>query len=125
MNTRVKALRRKMGLSQKEFGERLGVTGSAICTIEAGRRGVTEQMAISICHEFGVNYEWLKNGTVEIFTVGMPAYMENLSKEFGLDELDRRILVGYLSLPPRDRAVIKRYVRTVVVDSEKNQEGKE
>lgn len=62
MNERVKQLRKLLGLTMEKFGERLGVTRTAISNIEAGNRGVTEQMLRSICREFNVNEVWLRTG---------------------------------------------------------------
>ena len=62
MNERVKQLRKCLGLTMEKFGDRLGVTRTAISNIEAGNRGVTEQMLRSICREFKVNEVWLRTG---------------------------------------------------------------
>lgn len=124
MNNRLKELRKKIGLSQKAFGERLGVTSAAICIIEAGKRNLTEQMARSICHEFNVNYEWLKYGTGEIFAVTPESIVDELSNRFDLDDLDRRIILGYLQLPVSDRAAIKRYIQTLTDISKESSKKK-
>ena len=49
------------------FGNALGVGKPAISSIETGRNNVTEQMIKSICREFDVSEEWLRNGEGEIF----------------------------------------------------------
>lgn len=68
MNERIKELRSDvLHLSQDALGKRLGVTGAAISRMEAGGRAITEQMQKSICREFNVNEEWLRNGTGEMF----------------------------------------------------------
>ena len=67
MNERVKELRSALGLSAEKFGARVGVTRSAISRIENSTVNVTSQMAVSICREFNVNEEWLRNGTGEMF----------------------------------------------------------
>ena len=59
---RVKAVRKKKEMTMEQFGERLGVQKSAISKIEKGDRGLTEQMILSICREFGVNETWLRTG---------------------------------------------------------------
>lgn len=46
MNERLKTIRKFLSLSQESFGNRLGVTGTAISRIEIGNRAVTEQMVI-------------------------------------------------------------------------------
>ena len=113
MNDRMKEIRKALGISQKEFGAKLGVTDAAICAIEAGRRGLTEQMVKSICREFNVNYDWLKEGTGEMFDAVPETLVDELAQEFQLDDLDKRIILGYLRLSEADRGAIKRYVQNI------------
>lgn len=69
INDRVKILRKDyLDLSAEKFGERLGVTRSAVTNVERGFRGVTDQLFTSICREFGVSPEWLRDGIGEPFT---------------------------------------------------------
>lgn len=63
MKERIKELRQKLDLTLEEFGKRLGVTKTSISRIENGINNVTEQMFLSICREFNVNEDWLRNGT--------------------------------------------------------------
>ena len=67
MNDRVKELRTALGLSAEKFGGKIGVTRSAISKMELGVCNISEQSIISICREFNVNEEWLRNGTGEMF----------------------------------------------------------
>lgn len=66
-NENVKKLRLDLQLSQKEFGEKLGVTGTAVSRIESGERALTDQMLFSICLTFDVNKEWLRTGKGNMF----------------------------------------------------------
>lgn len=66
MNERVKELRKSLGFSGEKFGERLGVTKTAISLIESGKNNITDQMVKSICREFGVSEEWLRTGEGEM-----------------------------------------------------------
>lgn len=67
MNERIKELRKVLGLTLEKFGERLGVGKSVLSQIENGRANLTNQMFKSICREFNVNPEWLKDGIGEMF----------------------------------------------------------
>ena len=67
MNERIKQLRKELGLTLEKFGEKIGVSRSAMGNIENGVRGVTDQMFKSICREFNVREEWLRNGEGEMF----------------------------------------------------------
>lgn len=64
---RIKEIRKYEGLTLEKFGERLGVTKTAVSRLERGINGVTEQMTLSVCREFGVNEEWLRTGKGEMF----------------------------------------------------------
>ncbi len=67
MVKRLRVLRDTLGLTQEEFGRRLGVTNAAICRLEAGGNKLTEQMIKSICREYHVRREWLLDGTGDMF----------------------------------------------------------
>ena len=66
---RIKKLRTSDELNStlEKFGERVGVTKTAISKIEKNERNTTDQMFKSICREFNVNPEWLRNGTGDMF----------------------------------------------------------
>ena len=65
-NERIKYLRKTRGLTLEQFGERVGVGRSAMSRIENGVYGVTTQMRLTICREFGVREEWLRDGSGEM-----------------------------------------------------------
>lgn len=67
MKERIKEVRKTLGLTLEEFGNKIGVTKTTISRIENGVNSVTNQMLISICREFGVNEEWLRSGEGEMF----------------------------------------------------------
>ena len=52
MNERIKEIRKSVGLSQKEFGVRIGVSDTAISKIEHGERNPSKQTIKLICKEF-------------------------------------------------------------------------
>ena len=60
---RVKSVRKSCNLTLEKFGERLGVTKTAISYVESDKRNLTEQMLKAICREFNVNEDWLHTGT--------------------------------------------------------------
>ncbi len=66
MNERILQLRKYFKLSQEKFGEKLGVTKSAVSRMESGIYNVTDTMLRLICKVFNVSYEWLKDGTGEM-----------------------------------------------------------
>lgn len=67
MNNRVREVRKSVNLTMEKFGERLGVTRTAISNIESNNRKVTEQMFKLICREFNINENWLRTGEGAMF----------------------------------------------------------
>lgn len=66
-NERIKEIRKTLKMTMERFGERLGVTKTAISNIEKSKRKVTEQMRKAICREFNINGDWLRTGNGEMF----------------------------------------------------------
>jgi len=67
MNKRIKELRKHLGFTLDQFGEHVGLKKSTLSNIENGKNNITEQTFISICREFNVNPEWLRNGAGDMF----------------------------------------------------------
>lgn len=113
MNERIKELRDALGITLEEFGSRLGVTRTAISRLERGNRGVTDQMAISICREFGVNEHWLRTGEGEMLEQTRETVLDRLAVEYGLDPEQRAVIESFLDLTPAERDVILKYVHKI------------
>ena len=62
INDRLKTLRKNLHLTQKEFGESIGVSDAAVAHLESGRNNPSKQTIELICSKFNVNPEWLKDG---------------------------------------------------------------
>jgi transcriptional regulator with XRE-family HTH domain len=67
INERVSALRKKLGMNQKDFAETLAIKQAALSMIESGQRDLSEKNIKLICAAHKVNYDWLVNGTGEMF----------------------------------------------------------
>lgn len=67
MNERIKLVRKSLDMTQSEFGALLGVKGNTITNYETGLRNPSDAVIFSICREFNINEEWLRNGTGDMF----------------------------------------------------------
>ena len=83
MNERIKAARQALELSQREFGERLGVSRDVISNIEYGRVQPKELMVRHICELYGINERWLKYGEGEMFDMA-PRYSRKFEEAFAI-----------------------------------------
>ena len=66
-NERIRAIRSALDMTMEAFGKRIGVSRAAISNIENGNRGITNQLATSICREFNVNPEYLSGESDQMF----------------------------------------------------------
>ncbi len=108
---RVREVRKSLKLTLEKFGAKLGVKKSAISDIESGRNSLTDQMATSICREFNVNYDWLMEGKGEMFSNLPQTVLDELCKQYDLDDLDRKLLDFYLTLDSDVRQAVKKHIR--------------
>ena len=67
MKDRIREIRIANKLKQSEFGDRLGIKGNTVTGYETGVRTPSDAVIVSICREFGVNEDWLRNGTGEMY----------------------------------------------------------
>ena len=67
MKDRIAELRKHLGLSQRQFGERIGLQRGTVTNYELGRNKPTETVRQMICREFGVRRNWLETGEGEMF----------------------------------------------------------
>lgn len=109
-NERLGILRKKLDLTLEKFGEKIGVTGSAVGNIEKGRRALTEQVVKSVVREFNVNEDWLRTGAGEMFIESKESHLSELAKQYALDDMEVKIVEAFLELSPDKRAAIKEYV---------------
>jgi transcriptional regulator with XRE-family HTH domain len=67
MTDRIRAIRKKLGINQGEFARRIGLTQTAMSSIEVGKSKLTEQNIKLICVTFNVNEQWLRTGEGDMF----------------------------------------------------------
>lgn len=104
-------IRTDAGLSQAGFGEKLNLGASIISLVESGKRNYTARVLSDICEKFNVNRDWLETGVGEPYNETIPTVMKLLKAEFKLDDIDIRIIEGYLELSPIERQVFKDYIK--------------
>ena len=102
MNSRLKEIRLKLGLSQKKFGDKMFLSQDQISLLENGKRNITDRTLNDICRTFNVNEEWLKYGHGEMFIDPMA----NIDASEDVRELVKKIL----SLSEEDRLIIEELI---------------
>lgn len=115
---RIKELRKVLGLTLEKFGERLGVGKTAISKLEKGERNLTDQMAVSICREYGVNEEWLRSGSGEMFVPRsrnekLIGFVDDVMSDED-DSFRKNFVDALADLEPEDWAAIEKFVKKLV-----------
>lgn len=116
MNERIKELRNALGLTQKEFGDRIGIKRNTIATYEAGRNEPISSVISLICKEFDVNEHWLRTGAggkAAMFNRNQPDALKKLKDEFNLSDADLILVERFLKLNKFQRDAVTDYVRQV------------
>ena len=114
---RIKEIRKALGLTLDKFGEKLGVKKQTVSRIENGINNVTEQMILSICREYKVNYDYFVDGDGDMFEDLPETTLDELCLEYDLDDLDRKILNIYLSLSTDARSALKNAIKKEFLDN--------
>lgn len=68
MNDRIKEIRVAFGMTQTDFGNKIGISQNYIWMLESGVREPSERVIRDICREFGVNETWLRTGDGDMMT---------------------------------------------------------
>lgn len=114
MHERLKTLRKKMKLSQKAFGLRIGVSESAISNIESGRYNITETVCKLICREFNVNENWLRSGHGKTFIQTNNDEFEQFTQKHNLRPYAKEILRFYLTLDHEKQTALEYLINDYV-----------
>lgn len=113
LEERIKTLRKEVGLTQTEFGDRLKLSRNAIASYETGIRNPNEYILKLICSEFNVNYAWLTEGQGDMFIEIPDNILDRLIKEYGLEEDNKPILKAYLEAKPETRKEILKFIHSL------------
>lgn len=120
---RIKNVRNSLGLTLEKFGEKLGVTKTAISRIEKGERSLTEQMTKSICREFSVDYMWLTTGEGEMFIDSDDDFIERIDRIMaGEDEARKNLFKFMLELSDEDIAALDHLMKKAIEFTQNNKE---
>ena len=120
---RIKEVRKAHGLTQAEFGKKIGVKGNTITCYEKGIREPSNAIIRAIAREFGVDENWLLTGEGEMFRpvsrdAELAAFFEDLQ---GSTPDFRHQLVSVLSrLSVDEWAMLERKAKELLAEMQKD-----
>lgn len=107
-------MRKTLDLTQREFGERIGVKPNTIATYEIGRNEPIDAVVSLICREFNVSETWLRTGEGEMFEPEEEDAWEEVVKQRGLTQSDRILIEKFMNLKPASRQAVMEYMKKIV-----------
>lgn len=64
----LKSIRKFLGLTQKEFAEKMKLSQSQVSAIEQGQRKINERLIMQIALVFDLNDDWVRSGKGDPYT---------------------------------------------------------
>lgn len=106
---RIKKLRKKLSVTQTEFGKKLGVSVDVIKNLEYNRTSPSEVFLNHICEVYHVNREWLDGNSEDMFIQPSDdaVLVEQLLNQANASPAVRSLLHSWLQLPPDKRKILE------------------
>lgn len=120
MKNRIKQIRKENKMTQVEFGKKIGVKGNTITNYETGLRNPTDAVILSICREFNIKEEWLKNGNEPKYAIINDDYTKISVDIDKHDAKARQAIIDYWNLSEPDKELFWNFVEKFL----KNDGGK-
>lgn len=123
MNERLKLLREALGLTQTDFGNKLGLARNTIANYEGGLREPNDAILKLICKTFNVDYYWLSEGAnVDMFTAFPETIIDEVAEQFDLNDDDRALIETYLEASHEQRKAVQDFFQTFAKKLQKDEE---
>lgn len=121
---RIKEIRKINKLSQKAFGELLGVSRDVVTNIEYGRVKPKTLLINHICQVFNVNKEWLINGTGDMYIVPLDTLKQaKVIAELNTSDPELMELVENILLLSEDNQDLIKVIIKTLLSKQKKAKG--
>ena len=120
INRRIKQLRKDMGLTQGEFGKKIGLKHGAVSKMEQDGSRVIDQNIKLICDVFGVNEQWLRHGEGQRNRENGETVLKQLALEYNLTGERLELVKNFLMLTVEQQEAI---VRSASIIAEANKKA--
>lgn len=115
INQRIRSLRKKLKLSQKDFGLKLGMGQAAISWMEQDGNTIVDQNKRIICDKFHVSMRWLETGDGDMLSDNPAALVEKLAADIGMTRDEQELLETFISFPPEERAQVISFAKCFAI----------
>lgn len=124
---RIKTLRQTLGMSQTDFGRKIGVTRSVLSNLDLGITTLQDPLLSLVCSVFNVRREWLETGSGEMFEqpdTEVPFYnaVGSISND-DPDSFRKRFVVALAELDDAELDAMERFIRSLLRDTGTKKDG--
>lgn len=122
MKERFKELRKSLNMTQSEIGSVIGITKSTVSLIESGKQNLTERNMQTLTKELDVNPLWLKTGEGDMFLSIKTDLVDQLAKEYKLDDTSKELIRSFLELDQEQRDYLIGWLKNVFDPTKKEEQ---
>lgn len=106
LDIRIRNIRKKLKLSQKEFADCMGVSQGTVSWSEQPDKNVPDSTIKSICTIFNVSEDYLLYDQLPMFNEPDTFSLDNFISEKGGTDLEKEIIKTYFELDPEVRKAV-------------------
>lgn len=108
---RIKKVRLFLKLNQTDFGQKIGLSQTAIGLYENSARNIPDRTILLICQQYNVRQNWLETGEGEMFDKPVDDDLfAQFVRQHRLSDTSAAIMRSYVELPPEDRENLHRII---------------
>lgn len=124
---RVKILRQALGMSQTDFGAKIGVTRGVINNLDRGLTDLQDPLLSLICSVFNARREWLETGEGEMFEpkdAEAPFYdAMGIITNDEPDSFRKRFVIALAELDDAGLDAMEQFIRSLIRDTGTKKDG--
>ena len=124
---RVKILRQALGMSQTDFGAKIGVTRGVINNLDRGLTDLQDPLLSLICSVFNARREWLETGEGEMFEpkdAEAPFYdAMGIITNDEPDSFRKRFVIALAELDDAGLDAMEQFIRNLIRDTGTKKDG--
>lgn len=113
MNDKLREIRKKLEMTQKEFGQSLGVSRDTYASYESGRVIPSETFLQLLSKTYNVNYEWLTDNKGDMFITKPNDIIDSLVQEYGFGNVEKAILTEYIALDDDGKKTLMSFIMKI------------
>ena len=124
---RVKILRQALGMSQTDFGAKIGVTRGVINNLDRGLTDLQDPLLSLVCSVFNARREWLETGEGEMFEpedAEAPFYdAMGIITNDEPDSFRKRFVIALAELDDAGLDAMEQFIRSLIRDTGTKKDG--